>query len=334
MPQVRRLFLTYVKRARAAENRTESAKELKELILFNSRVVTELLSDIKGETPDTSLEVSANEGLVEFEDDEWGSVQTLVKARCSKEMAKPGQTEIILKDDLSERDRMDLYKTYLLYCIAGDVVMSPFGLEIAKQRDDSEYVLLNQLGGILGLTTKEVVDVHRRLAEQAFRQKAEVMLADGRLTKGRIEQLNQLQKEVGLPQSYAQKVIKSITTTKLAGAIETAISQGELNIKQIRELKVSGFDLESVITESLRENLFKKTVDEIFSSGTGEFDEEEVYEKIPSDLKINVEKAREVVDRVARTRISNSLVQAVSSLRQRNHQGVVRFNFCDVLCVH
>jgi len=42
----------------------------------------------------------------------------------------------------------------------------------------------------------------------------------------------------------------------------------------------------------LREILFKKTVDDIYSYGTGEFDDEEVYEKIPSDLNINKEKAR------------------------------------------
>ncbi|XP_008225261.1 PREDICTED: protein TIC110, chloroplastic-like [Prunus mume] len=78
-----------------------------------------------------------------------------------------------------------------------------------------------------------------------------------------------------------------------------------------------------MISETLRESLFKKTVDEIFSSGTGEFDEEEVYEKIPLDLNINAEKAKNVVQELARSRLSNSLIQAVSLLRQRNRQGVV-----------
>ncbi|KAI3410812.1 uncharacterized protein J3R85_018414, partial [Psidium guajava] len=175
----------------------------------------------------------------------------------------------------------------------------------------------------LGLTPKEIVEVHRGLAEQAFRQQAEVILADGQLTKARIEQLNEVQKQVGLPPEYAQKVIKGITTTKMAAAIETALSQGRLNIKQIRELKEASVDLDSMISQSLRENLFKKTVDEIFSSGTGEFDEEEVYEKIPADLNINADKAREVVRELARSRLSNSLIQAVALLRQRNRPGVV-----------
>ncbi|PKI38927.1 hypothetical protein CRG98_040699 [Punica granatum] len=78
-----------------------------------------------------------------------------------------------------------------------------------------------------------------------------------------------------------------------------------------------------MISESLRENLFKKTIDEMFSSGTGEFDEEEVYEKIPADLNIKAEKARVVVHELAKSRLSNSLIQAVALLRQRKRQGVV-----------
>ena len=85
-------------------------------------------------------------------------------------MGKPGQTEITLKDDLPERERTDLYKTYLLYCLTGEVTKIPFDAEITTKKDDSEFVLLNQLGGILGLGANEIVEVHRSLAKQAFRQ--------------------------------------------------------------------------------------------------------------------------------------------------------------------
>ncbi|KAM1055623.1 hypothetical protein ACFX13_029831 [Malus domestica] len=325
---VRKIFINYVKRARSVGSRTESAKELKKMIAFNTLVVTELVADIKGESSDSATEEPIKEPETEvLEDEEWESIQTLRKIRPDKELAaklgKPGQTEITLKDDLEERERTDLYKTYLLFCITGEVKKIPFGAQITTKKDDSEYVLLNQLGAILGLSTTEIVEVHRSLAEQAFRQQAEVILADGQLTKARVEQLNELQKQVGLPPQYVEKIIKNITTTKMAAAIETAIGQGRLNIKQIRELKESSVNLDSMISESLRESLFKKTVDEIFSLGTGEFDEEEVYEKIPADLNINAEKTKNVVRELAQTRLSNSLIQAVSLLRQRNRQGVV-----------
>jgi hypothetical protein len=324
---VRKVFITYIKRARSGRNNNESAKELKRLIAFNTLVVTELVEDIKGESADVSTEEPVKEDITETEEGEWESLQSLRKIRPDKEliekMGKPGQTEITLKDDLPERDRTDLYKTFLTYCLTGDVVNIPFGAQITKKKDDSEYLYLNQLGGILGLTGKEIMDVHRGLAEQAFRQQAEVLLADGQLTKARVEQLDKLQKEIGLSQEYAQKIIKNITTTKMAAAIETAVTQGRLNMKQIRELKESNVDLDSMVSVSLREMLFKKTIGDIFSSGTGEFDGEEVYEKIPLDLNINKEKARGVVRDLAQSRLSNSLIQAVALLRQRNHKGVV-----------
>ncbi|XP_027334604.1 protein TIC110, chloroplastic-like [Abrus precatorius] len=324
---VRKIFINYIKRARAAGSRTESAKELKKLIAFNTLVVTQLVKDIKGESDDESTEDLGKVDVIQTDDEDWDSLQTLKKIRPDKEllakMGKPGQTEITLKDDLPERDRIDLYKIYLLFCLTGEVKRIPFGAEITTKRDDSEYILLNQLGGILGLSGKEIVEVHRGLAEQAFRQQAEVILADGQLTKARVEQLNNLQKQVGLPQEYAQKIIKNITTTKMAASIETAVTQGRLNIKQIRELKEASVDIDNMVSENLRETLFKKTVDDIFASGTGEFDEEEVYERIPLDLSINKEKARGVVHELARTRLSNSLIQAVALLRQKNRQGVV-----------
>ncbi|KAL0389113.1 UNVERIFIED_CONTAM: protein, chloroplastic [Sesamum calycinum] len=228
---VRKIFISYIQRARAAGSRTESAKELKKMIAFNSLVVTELVADIKGESADTppTEEQTTKEEQKAEDDEEWES--------------------------LHDQDS--------------------FGAQITTKKDDSEYLLLNQLGGILGLTDKEIVEVHRSLAEQAFRQEAENLLADGQLTKQRIEQLNELQKSVGLPPQYAQKIIKSITSTKLSQLLKTAVG-GRLSIKEIRELKENGVDVDNMISESLRENLFKKTIDEIFSSGTGDFDEEEV----------------------------------------------------------
>ncbi|KAK1320600.1 hypothetical protein QJS10_CPA03g00992 [Acorus calamus] len=323
---VRMVFVNYVKRSRMAGNREESARELKKMIIFNSLVVTELIADIKGEPVVTNVE-PAKKDSEQSEEEEWESLQTLRKTRPSKELeaklGKPGQTEITLKDDLPERDRADLYKTYLLFCISGEKTVVPFGAQVTIKKDNSEYLYLNQLGGMLGLTSKEIVEIHRGLAEQAFMKQAEVILADGQLTKVKVEQLNEVQKQLGLPAEYAQKVIKNITSTKMAAAIETAVSRGTISMTQIRQLKEANVEVDNMIPERLRENLYKKTVDEILSSGTGDFDDEEVYEKIPADLSIDAEKAKGVVHELAQERLSNSLVQAVSLLRQKNREGVV-----------
>ncbi|KAJ9565110.1 hypothetical protein OSB04_001076 [Centaurea solstitialis] len=284
---VRKIFISYIQRSRATGSRTEAARELKKMIAFNNLVVTELVSDIKGESPEptTTDEPVKEEEKPEdrADDEEWVSLQTLRKVRPNQVniTGKTGQTDITVKDDLPDRDRTDLYKTYLLYCLTGEVTRVPFvgrNPRIDRQRNR---------GGPSGV------------AEEAFRQQAEVILSDGQLTKARVTQLNELQRQVGLPSEYAQKIIKSITSTKMAAALETAVGQGRLSIREIRELKGSGIDLDVM------------------------FDEVEVYEKIPEDLGIDAEKARGVVHELARTRLSNSLIQAVSLLRQRNTSGVI-----------
>ena len=37
------------------------------------------------------------------------------------------QKEITLKNDLDARDRLDIYRNFLLYCMSGDVVALPMG---------------------------------------------------------------------------------------------------------------------------------------------------------------------------------------------------------------
>uniref|UniRef100_A0A0E0BC38 Chloroplast inner envelope protein n=1 Tax=Oryza glumipatula TaxID=40148 RepID=A0A0E0BC38_9ORYZ len=330
---VRKLFLNYIQRAKAAGNRIETAKELKKMISFNTVVVSELLADIKGEpttaeaqTSDATSEpeVSESEGDDEYE---WEQLETLRKTRPDKELreklAKSSQKEITLKDDIPLRDRAELYETYLVFCVTGETTNVSFGTAISTKKDNSEYLMLKQLGDILGLTRKEAQNVHIKMAEKAFVQQAEVILADGKLTEAKADQLAKIQKQVGLPTEYAQKIIKNITTTKLSSAIEASISRGQIGIQQVRGLKEANFQLDSLIAEPLRENIYKKSVEEIFSSGTGEFDEEEVYVKIPADLIINAEKAKSIVQDIAKIRLDNALVQAVALLRQKKKDEVV-----------
>uniref|UniRef100_J3N3N2 Uncharacterized protein n=2 Tax=Oryza brachyantha TaxID=4533 RepID=J3N3N2_ORYBR len=331
---VRKLFLNYIQRAKAAGNRIETAKELKKMISFNTVVVSELLADIKGEpttaeaeTSNATSEPEISESEGDDDEYEWEQLETLRKTRPDKELkeklAKSSQKEITLKDDIPLRDRAELYETYLMFCVTGETTNVSFGTAISTKKDNSEYLMLKQLGDILGLTHKEAQDVHIKMAEKAFVQQAEVILADGKLTEAKADQLAKIQKQVGLPTEYAQKIIKNITTTKLSSAIEASISRGQIGIQQVRGLKEANFQLDSLIAEPLRENIYKKSVEEIFSSGTGEFDEEEVYVKIPADLIINAEKAKSIVQDIAKVRLDNALVQAVALLRQKKKDEVV-----------
>ena len=318
------MFLSYIQRAKEAGNRIETAKELKKLISFNTVVVSELLADIKGElSPTAETEASSVTSESEGEDDEyeWESLETLRKTRPDKELKeklrKSVQKEITLKDDIPLRDRIELYETYLMFCITGETTNVSFGTAISTKKDDSEFLMLKQLGDILGLTRKEAQDVHIKFTEKAFVQQAEVILADGKLTEAKADQLAKIQKQFGLPTENAQKIIKGITTTKLSSAIEASVARGQIGIQQVRGLKEANFQLDSLISEPLRESIYRKTVEEIFSSGTGDFDEEEVYVKVPADLIISAEKAKSIVQDIAKVRLENSLVQAIALLWQK-----------------
>jgi hypothetical protein len=175
--QVRKIFVTYVKRSRSAGSRVESARELKKLVIFSNIVVSELIVDIRGDTPLPEKDI--NEIDVEDEED-FEMIQSLKKtkpgAHLEGRMEKKSQNEITIRDELEQRERTDLYRTYLIYCLSGETTGMPMGTQIVTQRDDTEFVRLGQLGQILGMTPKEVADVHKGLAEQAFSQQAKVSL--------------------------------------------------------------------------------------------------------------------------------------------------------------
>lgn len=85
------------------------------------------------------------------------------------------QKEITLANDLALRDRQDIYRNFLLYCMSGDVVALPMGSTVVVERDESEFARLSQLGEVLGLSNFDVSHVHRELAETAFRNQVSLV---------------------------------------------------------------------------------------------------------------------------------------------------------------
>lgn len=85
------------------------------------------------------------------------------------------QKEITLAKDLQLRDRQDIYRNFLLYCMSGDTIALPMGSTVVVERDQTEFARLSQLGDVLGLQQFEVAHVHSELAEQAYRQQVSVL---------------------------------------------------------------------------------------------------------------------------------------------------------------
>ncbi len=72
------------------------------------------------------------------------------------------QKEVTLAEDLELRDRSDIYRNFLLYCMSGDVVALPMGTTVVVERDSSEFARLAQLGDVLGLSQFDVSSVRSR----------------------------------------------------------------------------------------------------------------------------------------------------------------------------
>ncbi|CAI5964990.1 unnamed protein product [Closterium sp. NIES-64] len=341
--QVRAVFLTYIKRARGTMSRAEGARELKKMVIFSNLTVSQLLDDIRGKTDEPAAKPAGSaatgegsgpavtaeaekeeEKKAEEEgyDDEMPLLQSMRKTKGLQKEGK-AQKEVSVKEDLDLRERLDLYKSFLLFCLQGDTTGMPMGTSLTVQRDTSDFIRLSQLGDILGLTPQEVSSVHQGLAEQAFKVQAQTLLADGQLTKARAEQLKIMQRELGLPDAAAQKVVQSITSTKMAGAIDAAIKAGRLSVDEVKQLKESGVDIGSMVAEKVRLQMYTKLVQKEFDKGTGDFDEKELLEKLPGDLGLEEEVARKTVKEIARERLKGSLVLAVSNLRQKKPDLVV-----------
>ncbi|KAI3502993.1 hypothetical protein L1887_31427 [Cichorium endivia] len=86
------------------------------------------------------------------------------------------------------------------------------------------------------------------IGKQTFGQQAEVILVDGQLTKACITQLNGLQRQFGLESEYAQKIIKTMMTTKMVVGLETVVGTGEFDdvVVYVKILEDLGIDVEKI----------------------------------------------------------------------------------------
>lgn len=107
----------------------------------------------------------SNEGAESFNADDVNGAK--------KEMS---QKEITLQEELDVRDRVDMYRNYLIYCMSGDVMQMPMGGTVVLERDASEFGRLSQLGDVLGLTQLDVMKVHTDMAEEAYRNQVKNLI--------------------------------------------------------------------------------------------------------------------------------------------------------------
>jgi hypothetical protein len=234
------------------------------------------------------------------------------------------QKEITLRADLDAKDRTDIYRNFLLYCMSGDVVALPMGSTVVVERDSSEFARLSQLGDLLGLGPAEIAGVHSGLAEQAYRAQAQQALGSGILSKEKADDLAAVRDRMGLSKEAAERIIKGVQNQHIISGLQAAKASGSLSLAKLLDMREAGVDTGALVSEELRAQLLTKEVAEALSAGTGEFDAQRLLHDLPAALGLPEKRVRAAVEGQARDRRRTVLVQAVSQLRQRKLDDAVK----------
>ncbi len=238
--------------------------------------------------------------------------------------AARSQREVTLAADLDAADRKGVYKQYLLYCMTGDVVQGPMGVQMVTERDDSEFARLAALGDVLGLDQMAVAEVHQGLAEQAFKAQVQSVASDGMLTPERAAALEDLRAKMGLPKEAADKIVRGFQNQKMISGLQAAKAQGALTLARVLELKEAGADTAALLSKEQLFAMYSAEVQARLTDGTGDFDAPRLLDELPAELGLDLTKARKAAAELAAERQRTTLVQAVSFLRQRKAADAVR----------
>jgi len=195
---------------------------------------------------------------------------------------------------------------------------------MVTERDESEFARLSQLGDVLGLTQMDVYQVHQGLAEQAYKSQVQQYMGDGMLTPERTASLEAIREKMGLPKEAADKIIKGFQNQKLIDSMQAAKAQGNLTLDRILELKDAGVEPASLVSGDMLQQMYRQEISTRLTDGTGDFDADRLLHKLPADLGLDASKAERVVKELAKERKRLTLVQAVSSLRQKKMADAVK----------
>lgn len=84
------------------------------------------------------------------------------------------------------------------------------------------------------------------------------------MTKENTEYLAGMRDKMGLSKEQAEKIIKGVQNQRLQGGLEAAKNTGTLTLQKVLDMKESGVDVDSFLSEELRLSLYAKEVRSIW----------------------------------------------------------------------
>mmetsp|Transcript_30974 Transcript_30974/g.68639 ORF Transcript_30974/g.68639 Transcript_30974/m.68639 type:complete len:1037 (+) Transcript_30974:146-3256(+) len=343
----RERFRSFVQAAQKERNdRKAFAASIKKMVQFNALVVTPLLERIKGmdkakkELADLmmkAMEEAKKEGATpemqaaaaeKAKEEQLKQVQKAIQANRGEfgEEERKGQKEVTLKDDLEPKTRADIYKNYLMYTMAGDVVELPVGGMIRKKNNNmarqAEMARLSQLGELLGMNQMEVAAAHQDLAEEAYKSQATEVMRSGPMSEEKAQYLEDMRTQLGISKEAGDKVLKNVRS-EIYGTSAALEDGGRWTLDKIMDVTSQGGSIEGLVEEVTRRNIFRKELERRVTDGSGDLDADFVLKKLPEVLVLEQRKVAMVIKEIVSSRKRMLLVQAVSQQRQKRTNEVV-----------
>merc|ERR1719329_1941510 len=170
--EVVKAFMAYIRVARTKQNKIEQSKEIRKMVFFNQTVVTPMVSDVtKAAAEDAAKELAdllkeAQEAAKKEEEEEKEAEDAEEKKDSESEDEKKDEVKAEKKEDekkeetkeeekkedvvkveepsyqktVNLREEMDsvtsqgIYQDYLMFCMQGDTVNAPMGVQITIER--------------------------------------------------------------------------------------------------------------------------------------------------------------------------------------------------------
>eukprot|EP00798_Chlamydomonas_sp_ICE-L_P014703 gene14703-20743_t len=292
-------FRTFVaETVKPGQDRKTAPLIMKRMLKFNSLVVTPLLAHAKsyaGEAP--AADVAAEESA--------------------------GQVELTLKNEVDTNVRSSLYKKYLMYYMSAEAKL-PVGqekLEDGSSVREAELKRLSLLGVLLGMDETDIGAVHRSASEDVYKDEVKDIMRAGQLTD-RSDYLEDLRSQLDIPSGVVDKLQKEVRDD-ISGSGGMTEDSAKWTLERVTKLHETGGNVENVMEETSRRNLFRKELERGISDGTGELQSEYILEKLPRVLVLDKRKVAMVLKELVGSRRRVLLVQAISQLRQKQRAAVV-----------
>jgi hypothetical protein len=69
-----------------------------------------------------------------------------------------------------------------------------------------------------------------------------------------------MRQKMGLSEEAAKKIIKGVQNQRMIGSLQAAKSAGQLTLSRLLDMRESGIDIESFVSEDMRLQMFSKEV--------------------------------------------------------------------------